>query len=366
MRARIWYSFLFILIVLLFLWSNVQTALLFTVLFIGIVPLAALESWMAARGSVLEVSLEKGGSKELPEEGYKEDLLRLVVKVRNTSFFPVFRVNVLMVVKNRLTGAKQEIPCEMSVAPKSVGQFQIPLESLYCGRIDAEVKLAQVYDLLGLFQWKIIAKSKGDCYVYPREGRMDFSVLEQFQKEEANLQNRYLHTKGNDITQILDIRNYQKGDNIKTIHWKLSKKLGHKLVKELDMPASQDVILFLAMSKDKMKSPKAIHQLVSTVLSLSEELLQEQIFFDAVLIRENGMVPNLYNIQEKNARDWYEKVILDGDICLESEYVEQYLAYHQIFLRYASVILVTDDGLDGWCQEHSQVVQILSEKALTS
>lgn len=364
MRARIWYLFLFMVIVLLFLENNVQSALLLVILFTGIVPLAALESYLAASGTKVEVIMEKGGIKELTEKDAKEDLLYLRVKVQNTSFFPVFRVKVLVAVKNRLTGSEQEISDEASVAPRAVWQSDIPLESLYCGRIDGEVLQAQVYDFLGLFKWKVAGNGQGGCYVYPPNVQPDISVLEQCQKEENNLQNRYLHTKGNDITQILDIRNYQKGDNIKTIHWKLSKKLGHKLVKELDMPASQDVILFMALSQEKLLSPDAIHNVVSTALYLSEELLQEQIFFDAVLIRENGMVPSIYSIQEKNAKDWYEKVILDGDICLEQEYVDQYIAYHQVFYRYASVILVTDEALDGWYQEQAQVVQVFPERII--
>lgn len=362
MRARLWYLFLTIVIVLLFFWSNVQSALLFAILFIVIVPLAVIEGWLAARGTVVEVLLEKGGIKELPEKDQKEELLSLKVKVQNASFFPAFRVKVMAAVKNRLTGSEYEIPCEMSVAPRKTKSLCVPLESTYCGRIDGEVTKAEVYDFLGISKWMVTVKSHGGCYIYPEDAPIDISVLEQCQKEETNLQNRYLHAKGNDITQILDIRDYQKGDNIKTIHWKLSKKLGHKLVKELDMPASQDVILFLALSQEKISSSEAIHEVAKTALHLSEELLQEQIFFDAVLIRENGMVPNIYSIQEKNARDWYEKIMLDGDICLEQEYVDQYMAYHQVFQRYASVILVTDIGLDGWCQEHSQVVQVFSEK----
>lgn len=364
MRARLWYLFLTIVIVLLFLWSNVQSALLFAAILIAMVPLAVVEGWLAARGTTVEVLVEKGGQNELPEKDQKEEVLCLKVKVQNTSFFPVFRMRLITAVKNRLTGSEYEIPYELSVAPRKTKSICIPIESVYCGRIDGEVIRAEVFDFLSLSGWKAASKSRGNCYIYPEAVSTDVSILEQCQKEEMNIQNRYLHSKGNDISQILDIRDYQKGDNIKTIHWKLSKKLGHKLVKELDMPASQDVILFLALSQENLSSPEVIHKVAKTALQLSEELLQEQIFFDAVLIRENGMVPNLYSIQEKNAKDWYEKVMLDGDICLEQEYVDQYLSYHQVFQRYAMVILVTDDRLDGWCQEHSQVMQVIAGKVV--
>jgi hypothetical protein len=246
----------------------------------------------------------------------------------------------------------------MSAAPRKTSRQEILLESLYCGRIDGEVRQAHVRDFLGFSSRKISGKSRGGCYCYPSEQETGDWGLEEYQKDEMHRQERYTRTKGNDITEILNIREYQKGDNIKTIHWKLSKKLGYKVVKELDMPASQDVILMMALSHDNVSRERLRHLVAQAALNISRVLLREQIFYDAVLLRDKGASHGIYTIQEQKARDWYEQHLLDGNIEWEQEYVDSYIAYHQVLGKYARIILVTDDALEGWHQEHSQVIQI--------
>jgi hypothetical protein len=246
----------------------------------------------------------------------------------------------------------------MGVAPKGTSNRQFLVESLYCGRIDGEIEQAQGFDFLGFTSRTIRSRSRGGCYAYPREDDREGWEPEHYSRDELRQEERYTHTKGNDITEILNIREYQKGDNIKTIHWKLSKKLGYKVVKELDMPASQDVILLMALSHEQAAQERLRHLVAQTVLNISQELLQEQIFYDAVLIRDKGASHSLYTIQEQKTRDWYEQLLLDGNMEWEQDYVEQYITYHHVLGKYARVILVTDEALDGWYQGHDQVIQI--------
>jgi hypothetical protein len=118
------------------------------------------------------------------------------------------------------------------------------------------------------------------------------------------------------------------------------------------------VILLMALSHENASHEKLRHLVAQRTLNISQCLLQEQIFFDAVLIQENGVSQGTYTIQEQKTRDWYEQLLLDGDVEWEQDYVEQYIAYHHVLAKYATVILVTDTALEGWYQEHSQVLQI--------
>lgn len=350
MRARIGYIILLATVIGLYLWSNVQSSLLLAGLLLLLAPAAILENRLAARGVSVTVRLEE------QEAGS----IVMTVQAQNRSYFPAFRVQAEAALKNRLTGSSCELPCEFSVRPRGTASCQFHLESLYCGRIEGEAARVWSSDFLGLTHTQVRAKGVGGCYSYPQAQELDTEILDYQRQDETVLEERYTHTKGNDITEILNIRDYQKGDNIKTIHWKLSKKLGHKVVKELDMPANQDVILLMALSPDHVEKEEWRHRVAQTTLNLSELLLQEQIFYDAVLIRDGGAAPSTYTIQEQKTRDWYEQLLLDGNIELGQEYAEQYIIGHQVLGKYASVILVTDRGLAGWYGEHAQVIQVFA------
>lgn len=352
MRARIGYLILLVVVIGLYLWSNAQSSLFLAALLLVLAPVAIVENQLAARGMRVAVRLE-----ERHGQG-EEGTVTVIVQAQNRSFFPAFWVQADAALKNRLTGSSYALPCEFSVRPRGQAECRFRLESLYCGRIEGEAAQAWVSDFLGLSRVRISAGGVGGCYSYPQVQELDMAALDYRRQEEIMPAERYTHTKGNDITEILNIRDYQKGDNIKTIHWKLSKKLGHKVVRELDMPANQDVILLMALSPARAQEGEWRHRVAQTALNLSQLLLQEQIFYDAVLLRDGGNAPGLYTIQEQKARDWYEQLLLDGDIEMGQEHAEQYIAYHQVLAKYASVILVTDPELAGWYEEYAQVIQI--------
>ena len=59
--------------------------------------------------------------------------------------------------------------------------------------------------------------------VYPRKVNLQVELSQMTigaPKSEGMMQNR----KGNDLSEIFDIREYVPGDDIRSIHWKLSSK----------------------------------------------------------------------------------------------------------------------------------------------
>ena len=53
------------------------------------------------------------------------------------------------------------------------------------------------------------------------------------------IQNR----KGNDLSEIFDIREYVPGDDIRSIHWKLSSKTDTLILKEASDPSHYNVVI---------------------------------------------------------------------------------------------------------------------------
>ena len=84
-------------------------------------------------------------------------------------------------------------------------------------------------------------------YQYPKECSMDLYDVEGSLVSENDV--NYKHVKENDISEILQIKEYMKGDSIKNIHWKMSAKMGKTMVKELDTPNDNSVMIFIGLQR---------------------------------------------------------------------------------------------------------------------
>lgn len=352
MRGRFLYILWILAAGILYLWSNEKVALLLLLLLVAAVPAALLMNIAVAGRIRASVHIRR------EEDPSGDNILCVEMTVENRSLFPAFQVRSQMELNNLLTGSSMIHEMAVAVGPRGTAADSFRVKSTYCGRVECQAKNLEVCDFLGLSRRQRKDVCQGSCYVYPKAGDDTGLVPDYHASEEQVQEERYIHKKGNDITEILNLREYQKGDSIKNIHWKLSKKLGHKVVKELDMPTSQDVILLMALSPEQEKDEAARDRVAEKILNISDILLQEQIFYDVALLRENGSEVSLYSIQEAKTRDWYEQRLLDGELSWGQDCVEQYMAGHHILSKYAMVVLVTDSGLEDWYREYPQVLHI--------
>lgn len=352
MKSKTGYFMIVFLAFVLYLWTNVAATFYALLFLIAFAILMWVGNLIAVRSVRVEVSVT-GGSEQSTERVY-----RLQVLAKNAGVLPVFRLIVRGSLFNCLTDSKMEYTREISLAPFGEKQLEIPFESTFCGRIEGEIKEVVVSDFLGIFRRKVSGNRLAVCYAYPIGAETGEYDIDLSAPDEHNIQNRYLNRKGNDITEILDIRDYQKGDSIKTIHWKLSKKMGRKVVRELDTPANQEIILLTALSEQQLENPEMKDRLVETASSISTALLEEEKFYDAVVFERDGGASHKYSVEEVYTRDLYERTMLDGDVNFRQQAVEGYIRSHNVLNKYAFVILITDRELAGWFAENANVRQV--------
>ena len=349
MRGKLGYLVIVFLTFGLYLWTNVAATFflfLFLVVFAGFMWIC---NWYVAGKIVVELTVDG----EIADRAYG-----LHIQTENRAYLPVFRLIIKGQLLNCLTDSLMPFSREISVAPRGKKHFTVSFESSFCGRLEGEIRELVVSDFLGIFQSKIPGNQLTVCYAYPHEIQKEEYEVDLSAPDEHNIQNRYLNRKGNDITEILDIRDYQKGDSIKTIHWKLSKKLGRKVVRELDTPANQEIILFMALSEQNRDNPVFRDRIVELASSISSDLLEEEKFYDAVVFDRERGISHKYSVEEIYTRDLYEHTMLDGDVNFKQSEVEGYIRSHNVLRRYAFVILITDLDLAGWFSESGNVRQI--------
>ena len=106
------------------------------------------------------------------------------------------------------------------------GVTKIPLDTKHCGAYSFKLSKLKVYDLLGFFHFDLNVNKDIEFLVKPSP-EMPGYMPDMFGFKAKNLRKS---SKPN--SEIYDIRDYQAGDPVKSIHWKMSAKKDKYLVKE--------------------------------------------------------------------------------------------------------------------------------------
>lgn len=145
------------------------------------------------------------------------------------------------------------------------------IELKHCGYYEIQILSTKNYDLLQCFHKKNNMKINQSIYVFPvyQDHSMELETLSGFYQESYDYSPYH---KGDDYSEIFDIRAYQESDSLHHIHWKASLKKNELFVKEGSQPIIHHVILAL-------KTDYNIDKAYEIFYSIGLFLLKKQIFF---------------------------------------------------------------------------------------
>lgn len=162
--------------------------------------------------------------------------IALVLNVRTTGRIWVTQKLIADIeMKNQMFGkVHRELVEVLFSKKKKEYRVEIPLKC--CGQIEFTAKDIAVQDLFRFARVRTGDSAKLHCICYPR--RMNIQVETSRKtigtpKNEGVMQNR----KGNDPSEMYDIREYVPGDDIRSIHWKLSSKTDSLILREPSNPS---------------------------------------------------------------------------------------------------------------------------------
>ena len=169
--------------------------------------------------------------------------------------------------------------------------YKIPLACRLCGEIRLTCKEIWVRDLLKLFQVRANPFGEIRTVIYPRKVNLQVELSQDTigaPKSEGMMQNR----KGNDLSEIYDIREYVPGDDIRSIHWKLSSKTENLILREASDPSHYNVVLLPDFGQDFMKeeqSENVINAAVAVGASIGQRLIEKRVAFCMALPSVSGL-----------------------------------------------------------------------------
>ncbi len=210
----------------------------------------------------LSLSVQPGGREGEP--------LTICLKVSSPRVLHAARsVYLDITMHNRLLGETKQRDMVLSLAG-SENRYTYTAKPPCCGEVVISCEDAGLCDLLHLFRRKLRPFREVRTVIYPRPLELDVTLSRDAVGETGDnglTRNR----KGMDQSEMFDIRNYVPGDDIRSIHWKLSGKTDELIVRQASDRTHYDLIVLPDFGR-KTGSRDVTRRELTTCVALMVEL----------------------------------------------------------------------------------------------
>lgn len=261
-RNRILWCIWLVLTALIFAAFKSPTALGILILSV-VLPLAGFGISMAGAGSI-EAAVTA------PEMITKNEKGHIEVTFRKSGLGKLTNAQCFIEEQNIFTGEKLSISHDIT-------DFTEEICWKHCGKIETRISGLKVMDLWGIFS--LTKKTDAVCFtdVIP-----DFFMQEIGTSRAASFDMESVEYSGQkpgeDPSEIFDIREYEYGDSLKRIHWKLTSKYDEIMVMRPSLPIDRSIILYLdmAVDSDRTYTPQMLDALCEVFASISRNLIVQE------------------------------------------------------------------------------------------
>ena len=190
----------------------------------------------------ISVSVKAAISSKNGEYSVAHDETYFTIKIDNPTVFMALDAKIEVEISNTFMGTSGTDVISVPVYIKKGYELSIPLISSYPGIVKLRINRICIKDLMGFFCFKKKVEAEAWSYVLPETIQMQDFNPEAF--EMCALESEESTKKGNDFSDVSEIREYIPGDKLMKIHWKLSVKRDILMVKDsVSMSDKQMVIL---------------------------------------------------------------------------------------------------------------------------
>lgn len=276
----------------------------------------------------------------------KRDQIPVLIAIRNGFFLPLSRVKVNLQIENILNQNRKEFSLMIPVSARDTETISWTMSSEYCGQIRITMEKLTIYDYFGLFTFSKQPQQSQSVYILPEYQpfvpKVDYSNQIQLDSD------IYSTTKpGDDSSETFGFRDYIPGDSPRSIHWKLSAKLDHMIIRQFSLPinSSYYILLELTKSPDNQDYVEAVDSIVDCTFSLSRFLLMNQMYHTVAWYNESLDALDQMTVTNENDLLFLLKKLLSASCCQkQSAAFERYL--HLYSQRRSSHFFYLTSGKD--------------------
>ena len=178
----------------------------------------------------------------ISEQG-KTTLVKLIVA--NRGVLSVSRLKATVVVKDGFREKKKKYRMTLPKVGRGETELMHGISFAGTGTYEVTLKKLRIYDTTGLLHCTVRLDSTGRVQVMPKlcDVPVRLTLATKNFYGEADVYDDQL--PGYDNSEIFQVREYQKGDRLQNVHWKLTAKQDELMVKELSLPKACPVIFLM-------------------------------------------------------------------------------------------------------------------------
>jgi uncharacterized protein (DUF58 family) len=208
----------------------------------------------------------------------------VVIKIKRTTRFPM-----------SWCVAYESLPSGLSTIPGKIvfpwfrkeAEISYKLSNLSRGVYKLNQITVVSGDLFGLFRASRTLKEYDQLIVHPKLKKLrDWFVKDGQDNGIVELR----HRPSADITSIIGIRNYQRGDRLSQIHWKATARAGELRTKEFEQRVSNQLMIFLDTNQEIYGDRDAFEKAVCFTASLVTFAHNNQLKYTLVMAGEQGQL----------------------------------------------------------------------------
>ena len=221
------------------------------------VAVSALLTKLAARNAEFIITV--------PGVVSKNQRFKVEINLRSNNFLPLGMVSCTLLCRNRLTGETHSYKINNSDA-------RFTLSSKYCGCLDISLENIRFHEWFNIISFTDGRKVKGRVLVMPDMFELD-PVAPPATPTLKDTEEYSQDKKGQDRTETFQIRDYVPGDALSQIHWKLSSKAGHPVVRDASLPVDHSLAIFWdrrAYGEDPPAADAIMEAITSTATAYTE------------------------------------------------------------------------------------------------
>ncbi len=186
----------------------------------------------------------------------------LEISINNPTWVPIPRHMLSFQLSHSLYPNEDIHRISAGVPVRGHSSLRLPITALYSGYLQLRLLQAEALDFLGIFLFQTTPDIHQDIAVLPLvlEASFDTKAV----GGPALLEISESNQKGTDNSQQFDVRPYQPGDRLNTIHWKLSVKANDLIVREFGSLTGDDacILLDLFPTPPKEDTPTLLQKLL--------------------------------------------------------------------------------------------------------
>ena len=275
--------------------------------------------------------------------------ITLSVENRN-HFLPITKGVVRVRYINYFSGESGKMKVNFSVDSGRKRDRRIVVPMVNCGDLAITVEKVRIYDYLSIFAWTI-GKHYPTQHVLIVPPTKDFYLgRDRWYNETDQDSDRFsLYKKGDDPSEVFDIREYADGDKIQRIHWKLSSKTGSLMVKDGSLPLTKALHIFidLCVPGEGEAKHQLANRLVQGIYSISLYMIEHAIPQHFIWFnRENDVIEERLVEHEEELLWMFQDLFRSRPYSAPGELVEAYLAWDQGRPMEQALYLTVDGSVD--------------------